>query len=211
MCENFKRIPSEDQQRILQACLEEFAAHGYQQASTNAIVRRAGIPKGTLFFFFGNKQKLYLYLIDHAVRRFAAWMEQSKQDMPSDLFERLLQRGRLRMQFAVQESLLYRFFYQALLHTPPEIQAQMQARYAGYAEASARQLYDGLDRSKFRPGVDVEKAVALVNLVLEGLFSRHLSAFQDMPPEQTLAWVDSLDGEVRGYFELLKSGMYEGV
>lgn len=209
MCENFKRIPIEDQQRILQACLEEFADHSYQQASTNAIVRRAGIPKGTLFFYFGNKQKLYLYLVDHAVAHFAAWMERSKQNMPSDLFERLLQRGRMRMQFAVQEPLLYRFFYQALLHTPSEIQAQMQSRYAGYAEASARQLYEGLDRSKFRPGVDVEQAIALINLVLEGLFSRHLSVLQDMPPEETLAWVESLDEEVRGYFELLKRGLYE--
>ena len=66
MPDNFTRIPIEEQERILEACITEFAQNGFTQASTNAIIKRAGIPKGTLFYFFGSKKELYLYVIDQA-------------------------------------------------------------------------------------------------------------------------------------------------
>ena len=69
---NFEKIPQEEQQRILLICLEEFTSRGYDLASTNSIVKKAGIPKGTLFYYFGSKKALYLYLIDHAVARYTA-------------------------------------------------------------------------------------------------------------------------------------------
>ena len=50
MTENFEKIPLEERQRILEICIAEFAEKGYERASTNAIVRTAGIPKGTLFY-----------------------------------------------------------------------------------------------------------------------------------------------------------------
>ena len=46
---NFERLDAGYQQRILVACVEEFSSNGYESASTNAIVRRAGISKGSLF------------------------------------------------------------------------------------------------------------------------------------------------------------------
>jgi TetR/AcrR family transcriptional regulator len=211
--ENFERTRAEEQERILQACIQQFAHHGYQGASTNAIVRQAGIPKGTLFFYFGNKKNLYLYVIDYAVKRYVEAMDRMEAEReaqpPSDLFERLLARGRLRMRFAVQEPALYRLFFNAFLHTPPEISAEIEARYADYAAESARRLYNGLDCSRFRPDVQVEKAIALVDLVLEGVFSRYSPQFRQCGPEDALALVEELSWEAREYFELLKHGLYQ--
>ncbi len=110
MYENFERIPSAERDRILNACIDEFAQKGYEQASTNAIVKQAGIPKGTLFFFFGNKKDLYLYVIDHAIRKYAEMAQQNWGELPSDLFDRLLYLGRERMKFAVSQPQLYRLF-----------------------------------------------------------------------------------------------------
>jgi AcrR family transcriptional regulator len=206
--ENFERTPVEQQQRILHACLEEFAQHGYEQASTNAIVKQAGMPKGTLFYFFGSKKLLYLYLIDYAVGRYVEHINVHSEELPSDLFERLLARGRLRMQFAVQQPLLYRFFFNAFLHAPAEIQGEIAARYSSYAAASRQFLYEGLDRSKFKDDIDIEQAIDLTNLVLEGIFSRHAQILSQGTPEQSLAFVERLTTQVRGYFEILKSGLY---
>jgi len=211
--ENFERIPAEEQQRILQACIQQFAQHGYQQASTNAIVKQASIPKGTLFFYFGSKKDLYLYVIDYAVERFVEamdrWAREAGGEAETDLFERLLARGRRRMRFAVQEPSLYRLFFNAFLHTPPEISAEIEGRFAGYAAESARRLYAGLDRSRFRPGVQVERVVTLVNLVLEGIFSRYVSQFRQENPEDALALVEEISREVKEYFDLLKHSVYD--
>lgn len=206
--ENFERIPIDQQRSILEACLEEFSQHGYQQASTNAIVKRAGIPKGTLFFFFGSKKQLYLYLVDYAVRRYVETINLLKVDLPTDLFERLLARGRLRMQFAVQEPLLYQFFFNAFLHTPVEIQAELALRYNEYATSSRQLLYENLDRSKFKEGINIDRAIDLTNLVLEGIFSRHASQLSQGTPEQALAFVEQISTQVQGYFDLLKKGIY---
>lgn len=205
---NFERIPAEEQARILDACYEEFAQNGYSLASTNAIVKRAGIPKGTLFYYFGSKKDLYLYVLDQAVTRFVEAFDRLSGEPPADLFERLLYRGRTRMQFVVEHPRLYQLFFNAFLHTPEEIQAEMAPRYAAYAAASRERLLDGLDLTKFRDDVDVDQAIELVNLVLEGIFNRYQASLKRLTPEGALRMVESISAETRRHFELLKVGLY---
>jgi TetR/AcrR family transcriptional regulator len=208
MYENFSRIPKEEQQRIRNVCIEEFALHGYAGASTNTIVKNAQIPKGTLFFFFGNKKDLFLYVIDWAVASYVNKFQQSSGELPTDLFERLIFIGRQRMQFAIQEPLLYRLLFSAFINLPPEVQTEIQARFGGYSEAGVQLLTKDLDRSLFREGVEIEKVVAMITLLLEGLLSRSLAEFKRSSPEQSLAIVDQLSGAVQQYFEMIKRGVY---
>ena len=208
MYENFERIPTEQKRLILAACLKEFAQNSYEQASTNAIVREAGIPKGTLFYFFGSKALLYLYLIDYAVGSYVKQVNSKVEELPSDLFERLMALGRLRMHFAVQEPLLYRFLFNAFLHTPEHIKAELAGRYREYALSSHQLLTQGLDTSKFKEDIEIEKAIDLTSLVLEGILNRYAQQLSQGTPEQALALVEGLTLDVQEYFELLKSGIY---
>lgn len=206
--ENFEKIPAEEQERILQACVAEFARNGYRQASTNTIVREAGIPKGTLFYFFGSKKDLFLYVVEHAIRRYAERHAGLAGEMPADLFERLLHLGRTRFQFAAEEPELFRLLYNAFIQAPEEIQAALRERAGGYAAASAEMLTAGLDRSRFREGVSVEQAIALIQLTLDGLLNKYLDELKEMSPEEALALVERITEECRGYFELIQRGIY---
>lgn len=205
---NFERIPPQEQQRILEACIEEFAQNIYEVASTNAIIQRAGIPKGTLFYYFGSKKDLYLYVFDHAVARFAEAFAGLNEERPADLFDRLLYRGRARMQFVVEHPRLYQFFFNALLNTPDEIQEEMAPRYARYAAVSRDRLTEGLDRSRFRKDIVVDKAIELVVLVLEGIYNRYAPLLRQISPEEALELVEQITEETRGHFDLLKKGVY---
>lgn len=205
---NFERIAPQEQQRILRACIEEFAQHGYAAASTNAIVRRAAIPKGTLFYYFGSKKDLYLYVFDHAVTIFVQALDRLAAEMPADLFDRLLYRGRARMQFVVEHPRLYQFFFNALLHTPDEIREEMAPRYAEYAAISRRRLRQGLDHARFRQDVDVGQAIDLLELLLEGLYNRYAPLLQQASPAEALQYVEQITEETRAYFALLKKGLY---
>lgn len=208
MYENFTRIPAEEQKRILDACLEEFASHGYQQASTNSIVKKAGIPKGTLFYFFGSKKNLYLNLLDSAISRYTEWTNHLVSDSPSDLFERLLNNGRVRMQFVVKEPLLYKFFYGAFVNPASEIKTEIESRYPSFATGSMQFLLKDLDLTKFKEGVDVQKAIQLVFLVLEGIFNRYLPQLTQMDAAHSLQLIEQITDEVKENFELLKLGLY---
>ena len=63
MYKNFLSINKEKQVRIINACLAEFAANGYDKASTNSIVMKANIS-GILFHYFSNKKRLYIFLYE---------------------------------------------------------------------------------------------------------------------------------------------------
>ncbi len=205
---NFERIPAEEQERILDACIEEFAQNEYALASTNAIVKRAGIHKGTLFFYFRSKKDLYLYALDHAVAVFVKACDRLAGKPPTDLFERLLDRSRFRMRFVIEQPRLYRLFFNAFLLTPKGIQAEMAPRYSNYAAVSRERLLDGLDRSMFREGIDIDRASDLVNLTLEGIARRYVPVLQHLSPEEALEMVDRINAETSVYFKMLKQGVY---
>jgi AcrR family transcriptional regulator len=48
----FARLPPEQQQVILRAALEEFAARGFHDASLNRVIEAAGISKGSMYYYF---------------------------------------------------------------------------------------------------------------------------------------------------------------
>ena len=48
------------QTRILDVSKEEFGAHGYEGASYNKIIQKIGISKGSVYYYFENKEDLFL-------------------------------------------------------------------------------------------------------------------------------------------------------
>jgi len=54
--------------RIVAAAVAAFEAHGFDDTTTAAIARRAGIGVGTLYAYFPDKRKLMLEILDGTVR-----------------------------------------------------------------------------------------------------------------------------------------------
>ena len=68
MNEKFFDLKKEKQDRMINAALKVFAMNGYGHASTDEIVREAGISKGLLFHYFISKLGLYAFVYDYSVR-----------------------------------------------------------------------------------------------------------------------------------------------
>jgi AcrR family transcriptional regulator len=58
----FARLPPAQQQAILRAALDEFAAHGFHDASLNRIIEAAGISKGSMYYYFDGKEDLFSHV-----------------------------------------------------------------------------------------------------------------------------------------------------
>jgi AcrR family transcriptional regulator len=60
--------------RILDVSKQEFATHGYEEASYNKIIQKIGISKGSMYYYFENKEDLFITcFLDafvHATERF---------------------------------------------------------------------------------------------------------------------------------------------
>ena len=68
MNEKFFDLKKEKQDRMINAALKLFAENGYRRASTDDMVREAGISKGLLFHYFGSKLGLYEFVYDYSVK-----------------------------------------------------------------------------------------------------------------------------------------------
>ncbi len=69
---NRKRNPEASQSRILEAAEQEFAAHGYEGARIDKIVRRAGVSKNLVYHYFGGKDDLFLIVMERMYERMRA-------------------------------------------------------------------------------------------------------------------------------------------
>jgi len=208
MFDQFNRLPASEQNVILDACMAEFAQNGYLRASTNQMVRQAGIPKGTLFYYFGSKRELFLYLVDKAVGAYRAFVRDFTDHLPSDLFDRLFYLVDVRMQFALKKPSIYQFLFKSLLKMPDELKVDMKERFAVYAAESQRLLQDKVDTSMLREGVTLDQVLDLVGMLQEGMLSRFSEQLSQMGAEETLPFVQGLLKRTQDQFNLIKRGVY---
>ena len=61
---NPKADPRSTRDRILDAALNIFSAKGFHDTKLDEIVAEGGISKGSIYFHFPNKEKLFIALVD---------------------------------------------------------------------------------------------------------------------------------------------------
>ncbi len=77
--------------RIVDAALQEFAAHSFNEASINRIIKNAEIPKGSFYQYFKNKEDLYLYFLDEVSKEFTDPLLLEKEMYPDANFFEVIQ------------------------------------------------------------------------------------------------------------------------
>lgn len=90
--QTFFNLTTAKQQRVIDAAMEEFAAHPYLKTSINRIIERADISKGSFYQYFKNKKDLYKYLIDLVTERKMEFLSQKIEDYQKQDFFPLLRK-----------------------------------------------------------------------------------------------------------------------
>lgn len=206
--EVFEKLPEEKKDKIIKACLEVFAEKGYTGASTNEIVQRAGISKGILFHYFGNKKNLYLYILDKMLDRAVDEICSRADTLPTDIFERISETGMIKMKMALEQPLLYKLLFVTFVNTPDSLRAAVQERMKKLYDIALPMVYNGLDFSKMRKGIDPQKAIEVVILFMEGLQAKSMEAFRNATAEQSLLFMEKLKSDTMEYMDILKKGIY---
>jgi len=63
--QTFFNLPIEKHDRIMEATIKELGLHTYEHVNLSNIVRDSGIPRGSFYQYFNNKDDLYQYFITH--------------------------------------------------------------------------------------------------------------------------------------------------
>lgn len=153
---------------VLNAALKEFTEKGFEQASTNQIVKEAGIGKGMLFYYFESKKKLYFYLIDHCMEIIEKKYLDLIDTSESDLFERLKKMAAIKLEFLKEHPDAMNFIATVLLKKDAQIDKKLKLQIELLQEIGSRRMYDNIDFSHFREDIDASKAFKLVQWAFHG-------------------------------------------
>lgn len=61
--EKIKNLANEKMDSILRAAVREFADFAYDDASYNRIIKKAGLGKGTMYYYFKSKEDLFVTIV----------------------------------------------------------------------------------------------------------------------------------------------------
>lgn len=169
----FNNLKPEKQKQIINAAIKEFVRNGFEKASTNEIVKRANISKGSLFNYFNSKKDLYLYLIEYSSKAIVNLNEEIDLS-ETDLFKRI---ERVALQkFYVQQKYPQAFEFLASTKQEESVEVKdiIKQRLNPIYNQAINKLYKDIDYSKFREGVDIEKAIEILNWTMFGVGEKGL-------------------------------------
>lgn len=195
MNSKFFELKKEKQDRMINGALKEFALYGFLHASTDRIVKYAGISKGLLFHYFENKLGLYTFVYEYSVRYMLLELSGVSQK-EKDLFElfRQIQGAHFRVmrEYPYMQQFLTRSRSEDVgvaLLAVEDLKNQISSRY--------QDLYKQVDYSLLPAGVDGKKMRNTIEFTINGLMNEHFldASFQ---PEM-------LYREICSYLDMLSS------
>lgn len=86
----FFNLPEEKRQRLLAAARAEFARVPYEEASVNRIIQAAGIPRGSFYMYFTDKEDLFRHLMESYGSMLEARLGELLDQDSGDLFAAFL-------------------------------------------------------------------------------------------------------------------------
>lgn len=207
MVSKFLNLDSEKQNRILNAAINEFAEKGYENASTNEIVKEAGISKGLLFHYFKNKKQLFLFLYDYCIDVSMTEFYKKIDLKERDFFVRLRQIHLIKAELLNKYPKMLKFIESANMEKSIDIENDLNAINKEELESASKRVFDGIDLSKFRDGIDIEKAINVVIWSFQGFNAKVLEDAKLSSSKQIN--YDKAFIEAEAYTEMLKSCFYK--
>lgn len=183
--------------------MKEFVQSGFEKASTNKIVKDAGISKGSLFNYFNSKKDLYLYLIDYAGQTIDIIYEQIDYS-ETDLFKRIEKLGLAKLQIQQRVPQVFEFLGSLTKEDSVLVKDDIKQTIDKIYGEGLEKMYENIDYSKFRDDIDIEKAIEILNWTMFGFGEKAISqldSFENVGEEYLEEW--------ETYSEILKKSFYK--
>ncbi|MEC1521958.1 TetR/AcrR family transcriptional regulator [Neobacillus niacini] len=207
MFSKFLSLDSEKQDRIINAAIKEFAQKGYDSASTNEIVKDAGISKGLLFHYFQSKKQLFFFLFDYCYNLVADEFYKKVDLTERDFFKRIRQAVHIKMDLQTKYPEILTFIQEAFRQDSPDIKDEFDKKKQELNSVNAGIIYDGIDLSKFRDDVDVQKILKVISWTFEKMSDEELQKAKVVPGHKID--YEKVFLEAEEYFEIFIKCFYK--
>ncbi|MBR2951033.1 MAG: TetR/AcrR family transcriptional regulator [Lachnospiraceae bacterium] len=189
MNDKFFELKPEKQSRMINAALKVFALSGYKHASTDDIVKEAGISKGLLFHYFNSKIGLYAFLFDFSTRFMLLEMSQTVRRGETGFFELIRQMEQARMQVMKLYPYMQQFINVCLEEDAPEAAEAIGDKRSDYMHRMDAYMAQA-DYSRLEQFGEAYRIQRMVRYTIAGI-TREQSLRYDFTPERLFAEVSS--------------------
>ncbi len=165
----FNRLGAQKRERVLDAALLEFSENGYKNASVNAIVKQAGISKGSFFHYFGTKKGLFDAIVEAAIGQVKVYLRTTRQETEAlDIFKKLELLLLSGFSFIEKWPRLASIYFHALQsnQSPFAIQRTLEIQMMG-VRFIEELLVEASEKGEIRPNVDITAVSFMMNAVFE--------------------------------------------
>ena len=177
----FSNLPSEKQERVLDAAIDEFSRWGYEKASINRMVGRLGIAKGSIFQYFGSKKNLYFHIFEYAVGLVRRSLKGVKTETEGeDFFIRLSKSLRAGVYFIQRYPRIYQIYLKMLFQEDFPLRADLLRTIRIFSMDYLRPIVEeGMKRGELRHSLDPEVAAFFLDAMLDRFLQAYCIAYMD--------------------------------
>lgn len=193
--EKFLGLPIEKQNVIIDGALKAFATNGYKKTSVSDIASAAGISKAMVFYYFGTKKALYLYLIDLCGDIIMNEIDEKVDKTVTDFFDKIMLSANIKMSVMKKHAPILLFLANVYFETDEEVKDDIKAMLAKGDNFRNKIAFDGTDTSKFKAGIDPKLVMKMLVWLAEG-YTSHMSNNMDTET--------NLDEFFKEYYECMK-------
>ena len=197
-------VDEEKKINIINSAMKEFSKNTFQKASTNVIVEDAGISKGLLFHYFGSKDKLYKYLEYFSIKIITEKIVDELDWEQKDIFLRLKETSMIKFKVFQQYPYMADFSLKVfqnksieeIMHINPDFPLELYSQVYSY----------NIDYSLFKEGIDVKKAINIIQWTLEKYSDEFRRAIKDGSRKFDYK---AIEEEIYVYIDMLKVCFYK--
>lgn len=199
MNSKFFDVRKDKQDAIINAALRTFAIKGYKDASTDVIVKEAGISKGLLFHYFTSKQGLYDFICDYSTKYMILELTRTVKKSEKDCFEIMSAITSARARVMKNYPFMHQFLLSIKNEEDPEA-LEVMGSAVSELDRTYKNIYDKIDSKKLIVPDQLPRILNIIDWVCDGFLKERFGS-QAQDPEQ-------LYDEYSEYLTLLRNHFY---
>ncbi len=178
--DKFFDLKRDKQDRMINAALKVFARNGYKHASTDEIVKDAGISKGLLFHYFKSKMGLYEFLFDYSVKYILFEYTRVIGEKEKDYFKLIEQIESAKLNVLRNYPYMNEFIERGLLENQIDVIEATEISKNAYIERMNLYL-NQTKPPKLKRGITIESLNKLITFTVRGLTREQMDSDSYQP------------------------------
>lgn len=188
--QTFLNLPEEKRNHIIDVAVDEFAEYGLENASTNRIVEKSGISKGSFYQYFDDKKDVFMYLVSMIEQeKMEYFKDQNPPNMNLDIFAYY--------RWMVKTGMTFNFTKPKMAQAVSRVMLGERLFFSQYfadARGKTKAFFEemirkGIEKGEVDPSVEVELAVMVMETWQNTITTYILD--EGMKEEDFMTWIYS--------------------